>query len=209
MIIGLGLVSFFIGAIPFGYILVRWKFGLDIREYGSKNIGATNVGRIVGWKYGSIVLFLDALKGVVPVFIARFFFDSFHDWEAVDFSILMGGIAILGHIFTPFLGFKGGKGVATALGVCLAIIPLTTLGAVLVFFLVLKLSGYVSLGSIIGSGTMPFLYFGFYQLGWNDNYSIPLQYVLIGLGILIAFFHKDNLMRIYHGKELKAVREDK
>lgn len=206
MIVLLGIISFVIGSIPFGFIISKAFKNIDIRNFGSKNIGATNVGRVIGWKYGFLVLILDALKGIVPVMIARFFYHDFHEMNALNLSIMMGGCAILGHVYTPFLRFKGGKGVATALGVCLSLVPLTTAAAIVIFFLVYKLSGYVSLGSIIASVSMPGFYYAFFTFGLNKNYSIVLFWVLIVIALLIILAHKDNLIRIYQGKELKATK---
>lgn len=199
-----GLLSFCLGALPNGYIIAKAFEGIDIREHGSKNIGATNVGRVIGWKYGFPVLILDALKGALPVLIARFYFHEYHNWEPLSLSLLLGSLAILGHVYTPFLNFKGGKGVATALGVCLSLVPITTFGAIIVFIIVYKLSRFVSLGSMLGSISMPILYFIFVSYWNKDQLSVPVLYSLVFVAVIITIAHRDNLIRIIQGKELKA-----
>jgi acyl phosphate:glycerol-3-phosphate acyltransferase len=206
MLVFLAIFSFLIGSIPFGFIVAKTFKNIDVRQFGSRNIGATNVGRVIGWKYGFLVLVLDALKGIIPVIIARFFYHEFHELDSMNLSLIMGGFAILGHVYTPFLRFKGGKGVATALGVCLSLVPVTTAGAIVIFFIVYKFSGYVSLGSIIASVSMPGFYYGFSYIGLNKNFSISMFWVLVVIAILILIAHKDNLIRIYQGKELGATK---
>lgn len=144
---------FLIGAIPFGFLAGKVK-GLDIREHGSRNVGATNVFRVVGKGPGLAVYLLDTLKGFLPVLISKMAWPSTSisdQW----FYIAAGLAAILGHVFTPYLRFKGGKGVATASGVLLALEPIAILIALATFIVVLLASGYVSLGSIIASLVFP------------------------------------------------------
>ena len=117
--IGILLFSFLLGSIPFGYLIGRFK-GIDVKESGSGNIGATNVSRVLGKKYGLVVLVPDALKGAVPVFLLGYL------GNPLTVRILSGILAILGHCFSPFMGFKGGKGVATSLGVFIIVSPKAT-----------------------------------------------------------------------------------
>ncbi len=195
------ILTFFVGGIPFGYLMGKLVKGIDLREFGSKNIGATNAGRVLGWKYGILVLILDAMKGAVPVF-AFLKIDS--PLPQIDGQLIVGSIAILGHTFTPFLSFKGGKGVATALGVYLYLFPVVTVSAVLIFFIVYKLTGYVSLGSIVGSFTMPVWYYIFYSFFWKEEYSLSAFLALVITFVLIVFLHRENLKRLIAGKELRA-----
>lgn len=207
------IVSFVIGAIPNGYLITNLVAGIDIRQHGSKNIGATNVGRVIGWKYGFIVLVLDALKGILPVLFVNFYLPKFVDTSFMQdplyLPIAAGAIAILGHVYTPFLGFRGGKGVATALGVCLTLVPITTVVAIFVFFTVYKLSGYVSLGSILASGSMPIIYKLFHIFYRPDNYSLTMLVILICIALLILILHRENIIRLIKGEELKAVGKGK
>lgn len=123
------LFSFISGSIPFGYWIALRFAGVDIRKLGSKNIGATNVGRLIGWKFGFVVLALDITKGMLPVYLSSVYVPE----GGIPFQLLCGVCAVLGHMFSPFLGFRGGKGVATTFGVFLVLTPIACLGAVLVF----------------------------------------------------------------------------
>ncbi|TGN20050.1 glycerol-3-phosphate 1-O-acyltransferase PlsY [Leptospira idonii] len=201
------LASYLFGGIPVGYILAKKIKGIDLREHGSKNIGATNVGRVIGWKYGIIALFLDALKGAIPVALAGYVASTQDSFSLITIQILLGSIAILGHTFTPFLHFKGGKGVATALGVYLSLVPMVTLCAVVIFFLVYKLSGFVSLGSILGTLSMPVWYWSMSKYLPEAEYSPLVFLVLICTFFLITFSHRENIKRMLIGKELKAVKD--
>ncbi|MDZ4726504.1 MAG: glycerol-3-phosphate 1-O-acyltransferase PlsY [Leptospira sp.] len=197
------LASYIIGGIPIGFLIAKKIKGIDLREHGSKNIGATNVGRVIGWKYGVIVLFLDALKGAIPVYFASFI-DS--PYTLTTTQILLGTMAILGHTYTPFLSFKGGKGVATALGVYMTLVPFVTVCAVVIFVVVYKVSGFVSLGSIIATLSMPIWYLGLVKFLPGSEYSPVIFLVLIATFFLIAFSHRENIKRMLQGKELKAIR---
>ncbi|WP_246047615.1 glycerol-3-phosphate 1-O-acyltransferase PlsY [Leptospira ilyithenensis] len=196
------LASYLLGGIPVGFLIAKKVKGIDLREHGSKNIGATNVGRVIGWKYGSVALVLDALKGAIPVLLADYIPSPY---SLATSEILLGCVAILGHTFTPYLGFKGGKGVATALGVYLTLVPVVTLCAVVIFFIVYKISGFVSLGSILGTLSMPIWYWAMNRFLPNIGYSPIILFVLIGTFFLICFSHRENIKRILLGKELKAV----
>ncbi len=196
------LLSYLIGGIPIGFLIAKKVKGIDLREHGSKNIGATNVGRVIGWKYGVIVLLLDAFKGALPVLGASYFDSGF---SLTTTQILLGSMAILGHTYTPFLSFRGGKGVATALGVYLTLVPFVTICAVGIFFLVYKISGFVSLGSIFASLSMPIWYLGHSKYLPGSEYSPIIFSVLIATFFLITFTHRENIKRMLHGKELKAI----
>ncbi len=196
------LASYLIGGLPIGFLLAKKVKGIDLREHGSKNIGATNVGRVIGWKYGVLVLLLDALKGAIPV-VGASYFDSGFSLTATQ--ILLGTTAILGHTYTPFLSFRGGKGVATALGVYMTLVPFVTICAVAIFVLVYKVSGFVSLGSIVASLSMPLWYLGISKLFPGSEYSPIIFLVLIATFFLITFTHRENIKRMLQGRELKAV----
>lgn len=200
--LGILFLSFLVGSIPNGYWIGKIFFKTDLREHGSHNIGATNAGRVLGWRVGFLVLILDASKGAIPVLLCS-------QVETIllgrlEWQLLIGFVAILGHTFTPFLGGKGGKGVATALGVYLVIIPLVTLGAVGVFLLVYYFFKFVSLGSILASWAMPLLYEANNFLSPSEPSSLLLLGVLVGTAIFITYLHRDNIKRMYNGKELRA-----
>ncbi|XDD47802.1 glycerol-3-phosphate 1-O-acyltransferase PlsY [Leptospira sp. WS39.C2] len=206
MILAAILFSYLFGGIPVGFILAKQVRGIDIREHGSRNIGATNVGRVIGWKYGFLALLLDALKGAIPV-ISASYIDS--PYSLTTTEILLGSVAILGHTFTPFLHFRGGKGVATALGVYMTLVPIVTLCALLIFFIVYKISGFVSLGSIIGTLSMPLWYFGSSKVLHSADYQPIIFFVLVATFFLITYSHRENIRRLVSGKELRASQDAK
>ena len=188
------------GAIPFGFIAGKIK-GLDIRKHGSRNVGATNVFRVVGKGPGVAVYLLDALKGFMPVLISKMIWPSTNvpdQW----FYIAVGLAAILGHVFTPYLRFKGGKGVATASGVLLALEPAAILIALGSFTIVFLAFGYVSLGSIIASLVFP-ISAAVIRIVQNQNPLVPIVALGWLVTILIMLTHKKNIVRLLNGTENK------
>jgi len=182
------IVAYLIGSIPFGYLIVRGKIGADIRQTGSGGTGATNVSRRVGKVAGVVTLVLDALKGAAAVLIARAL--SGDDWV-----IAAAAIAVLvGHIFPVWLGFRGGKGVATGAGVFFVIAPVALLLAGIVFLAIVFLTRYVSLGSMVAAATIPLFV-------WVQRGSQPLLLAAILGALLIVFAHRGNIGRLAHGTE--------
>ena len=154
--------SYLVGAIPFGYLTARWARGIDIREHGSGNIGATNVGRVIGRGYGILVLVLDAAKGAGPVFAARLLgsalpegspaLEAQQEFLTHHLPVLCGLAAIVGHMWPVWIGFRGGKGVATGLGVVLAVFPWqVTLGALAVWCVTVLVTRYVAVASMLAA----------------------------------------------------------
>jgi glycerol-3-phosphate acyltransferase PlsY len=190
------LVGYLVGSIPFGMILARILGGKDVREHGSGNIGAANVSRVVGPVAGIVTLLLDAAKGGMAVWLAARFTE--HNASAM---ILAGLGALLGHCFPVWLGFRGGKGVATALGVFTALCPLAALSAFILFLLVVAFWRYVSLGSVSAAAAMPLL---IYFL-WAPGHAPPLVITLGTLfaAALIFYKHDANLQRLVDGTEPK------
>jgi glycerol-3-phosphate acyltransferase PlsY len=187
----LPIFAFFLGSIPFGYLLGKLK-GIDIRKHGSGNVGATNVARVLGKPYGVVVYILDFLKGYIPTALAVHYYGL-----NSDVTFYTGLAAVLGHMFSPFLGFRGGKGVATASGVLFALSPLLGVITLVIWFAVYKLSGYVSIGSIVAAFAAMYLA-GMFGLP-------PKILLLIGLvAVLILIKHKSNIERFMEGKELKV-----
>ncbi len=195
-------ISYIIGSFPTGYVIAKSK-GIDITKQGSGNIGMANVFRSLGFKYGIIVLIIDALKGFIPTMIAI-------KINLNTLWILLAGLAaILGHIFTIFLKFKGGKGVATSLGVILAISPLLAISSFIVWLLTVIITRYSSLGSILASIWALIIVI----LYWNNLINIQLINIQIDknylalftllLSIFIIFKHKENIKRILKGQENK------
>lgn len=205
------ILSYLIGSIPNSIIISKAVSGIDIRKHGSGNAGGTNVLRVLGWKYGLIVIFLDALKGAIAVvLIARLFYgplpfenvSPFDDFTLIQ--IIAGMSAVIGHIWTVFAGFKGGKGIATALGMLLTLITVDMLIAVGVFTLVVLISRYVSLGSIIAAISVPVTLFIRENLFHVDipGYSTLFPFIL-GITALVIFTHRKNLIRLLRGNENK------
>jgi glycerol-3-phosphate acyltransferase PlsY len=188
-------IAYIFGSLPCGVWLGKGVKNIDIREYGSKNSGATNAYRILGPKYGIMVLILDALKGYIPLYIARLF-----DIGGI-YIILLGLVAILGHTFSFFLQFKGGKGVATSLGVFLFLMPKVVGVLVLVFILVVGISKYISLGSVICAGLLPIL--AYFMPVRDDATRLPLVAISLIVGIFVIYKHKANIQRLMEGKENK------
>lgn len=197
------ITSYLAGSVPFGLVTARLVSGTDIRKVGSGNIGATNVARTLGAKWGIVVLVLDALKGLLPVLLIPALFLS-PDSPDFDHARVLSGVAtILGHMFPVWLGFRGGKGVATSLGVILVLGPWSTLAAVAAFALTFFLSRIVALSSIVAA-----LVFGvaqFVQLGGNafsrDKWSLGVFSIAVPLLIIVR--HWSNLGRIIRGEEKK------
>jgi acyl phosphate:glycerol-3-phosphate acyltransferase len=181
------ITAYFIGSIPTGLLLAK-AAGVDIRASGSGNIGATNVYRTLGRSVGIMTLVGDCLKGLLPVLLAKYL-------HMADIWIAAIGLAaFLGHVYTIFLGFKGGKGVATALGVFLAVAPLATCGALLVFVGVVWRSRYISLGSITAAAAMP----AFVAL-FNPQPALVVMTVAVAL--LVIWKHRENIQRLRAGTE--------
>ncbi|MGL4628650.1 glycerol-3-phosphate 1-O-acyltransferase PlsY [Cetobacterium sp.] len=188
-------VAYVFGSLPCGVWLGKATKNIDIREHGSKNSGATNAYRILGPKYGIMVLILDALKGYLPLYLASSF--------GVDgiYIILLGLVAILGHTFSFFLQFKGGKGVATSLGVFLFLMPKVVGILVLIFILVVGVSKYISLGSVVCAGLLPVLAY-FFPVR-DAATRMPLVIISLVVGVFVIYKHKANIQRLIEGKENK------
>lgn len=181
--------SFIFGSIPFGLIIAKAK-GIDITKIGSGNIGATNVFRTVGKKYGLLVFLLDALKGFIPTYLAIKFTENH------IVVVLCGTFSIFGHMFSPFLKFKGGKGVATGLGVFLALNPNIFILSFTLGTLIITLTGYVSLASITGAVLTAILMF-------RTGQPLPYSIMALVVAIFIVYKHIPNIQRLLNGTENK------
>ncbi|HEX8719573.1 MAG TPA: glycerol-3-phosphate 1-O-acyltransferase PlsY [Pyrinomonadaceae bacterium] len=190
-------VAYLLGSIPFGYLLVRLRGGGDVRETGSGGTGATNVTRRAGRGAGLLTLLLDALKGMAAVLLARAALGAGAEW----WVCAAGACAVLGHVFPVWLRFRGGKGVATGLGVFLVLAPLATLCALLVFLGVVWLWRYVSLGSIAAACALPAAVWALSSLGISDRAAPPLLALAATGAALIVFMHRANVGRLLRGEE--------
>ena len=191
----LGLGTYLLGSIPFGYLIGRVRAGVDVRALGSGNVGATNVMRTVGKLPALFVLFLDLAKGALPVWIAI----GMHAPPAA-----LGGVAlaaVLGHVFSVFLGFRGGKGVATAIGAFLPIVPIPTLATVTVFLVVLWWKRYVSLASVMAVASFPAALILFNQAGWLAATPTPIVLSATIAALVIIVRHLENIQRLLSGEE--------
>lgn len=190
MLAVLSLLAYFIGALPFGYLFVRFSMGKDVRTMGSGNIGATNVHRSAGRKAGLIVLLLDIAKGFLAVWLASHL--AHGDALAIACAIVA---VMLGHCYPVFLKFRGGKAVACYIGAFLYVAPLVLLATAIVFFAVVGLTKFISLGSIIGAAVLP----AFLCVIAHPPDSILIASIVAGL--LIVYRHRGNIDRLRTGKE--------
>lgn len=185
------LASYFLGAIPTSHVVSRTIARIDLREHGSGNLGATNLYRVLGWKYAVPVALFDIAKGAVPVLL---FAPQASRSEL--FAVACGVAAILGHVFSVFVGFKGGKGVATAAGVMLGLTPLALGVAALVWAVVVRVTGYVSLGSIAAAAVLPV---AVYLLEQPNTPELLWIDVLVAAGVILL--HRRNIQRLLKGTE--------
>ncbi len=185
------IISYLIGGFPTSAVIARFKGGVDLSKQGSGNLGATNVARVIGRKFGIITLVVDALKGFIPVFFAMKYF---------HFPVLILSFIIIapliGHCYSIYIKFKGGKGVATALGIFLAVSPVAVLIAFVIFLMIVMLSRYVSFASITSAFFMPFLIF--YRLK-----NLDFFYAAVFISLLIIYKHAPNIKRLLDGTEHK------
>jgi glycerol-3-phosphate acyltransferase PlsY len=195
------LLAYLLGSIPFGYLIVRLTSGGDVRETGSGGTGATNVTRRAGKWAGLVTLLLDALKGAAAALIARLILD---DGSGVGWWVAAASVAVVaGHVFPVWLKFRGGKGVATGLGVFLVLAPLAVLCALLVFVVIVWATRYVSLGSMAAAAMLPLAVWMLGSRIGPDEFIIPLLTAASVGGALIIFMHRANIGRLLGGTENK------
>lgn len=190
--------SYLLGAIPTSYLAGRLFKGIDLREHGSKNLGATNVYRIMGWRYAIPVGIFDVAKGAVPVLIIGPAVSAL-GW----FPLVCGVMAVVGHVFSVFVGFKGGKGVATSAGVVLGLAPMAVGICLGIWALIVWISGYVSLGSVIATGVFPLLVWLLYPARRESIWLYAL------LAAVIIWMHRSNIRRLMAGTENRFGRHAK
>lgn len=195
-------LAYLLGSIPFGYLIVRAGGGGDVRETGSGGTGATNVTRRAGKGAGVLTLALDALKGAAAVLVARLVLT---EGFRVDWWVAAAAVAVVaGHVFPVWLGFRGGKGVATGLGVFAVLAPLALLCALPVFVLVVWATRYVSLGSIVTAALMPLAVWALgARVGARVEELMPVLTAASVGGALIIFMHRANIGRLLRGEESK------
>ena len=197
------LAAYLLGSIPSSVWIGKIFYGIDVREHGSGNAGTTNTIRILGYKAGIPVFIIDALKGWFAVFLTKIVFGYFPTIEMPEYMSFVAAVAVvLGHIFPVFAGFRGGKGVATLLGVGFGLIPIPALIALGIFMVVLFSFGYVSLASITAAVTLPFVTYFF---------VMPEHLLLLLLTVAVAIFvpitHRQNIKRLLSGTENKFLKK--
>jgi len=189
------LASYILGSLPSGYLICRWVANVDVRTVGSKNIGATNVARTLGLRWGLLVLFMDMAKGALPVGLAM---NIWSGGTVRDLFLvaLVALVAFLGHLSSVFLRFRGGKGVAIAYGISLVLIPKAALASLVIFLVVTLIWRYVSLGSLTGLSTLPV---------WAALTDYNLIYVVLTsvFALLVLIRHGSNIRALLEGNERK------
>jgi len=189
-------VCYLLGSLPFGVLYGKLVKGIDIRQYGSGNIGASNVMRLFGVKAFVIVFVLDALKGVAAVLLCQRYLGPEHHW-----LVLLGGLlAVVGHTFSVFLKFAGGRGVATGLGLAVAVAPVAALCALLVWGVVLALTRFISLASIVASFSAPLWAF---LINYPHPTPLPYRLMIVAAAVIVIMRHRANIKRLLSGKEYR------
>lgn len=193
-------LAYLIGSIPTSVWVSKYFFGIDIRDYGSGNAGATNVYRVLGSRWGNLVMIVDMLKGIFAVkliYLIPFYLD--HETQMMNLQICLGLAAVIGHIFPIWADFRGGKGVATVFGMVLGIQPLVAVCCVGVFLIVLSLTRFVSLSSVLASIALPV----FILVIFNEpEHLYRIFAIMVALMVLIT--HQKNIGRILQGEESKV-----
>jgi len=190
------LLAYFIGAIPSSVWIGKKFYNLDVREHGSGNAGATNTFRVIGKNAGVIVLLLDILKA----WFATAVLSSMANNQSIDYMLALGLVAVLGHVFPIYIGFRGGKGIASLLGVIIAIHPLASLYSIIVFITTLLISRFVSLSSILAACAFPVLIIIHFQ---STHKSLIIFSLMVA--VLVIFTHKKNIERLFNKEESKVV----
>ena len=189
------LLAYLIGALPCSVWIGKKFYNTDVREHGSGNAGATNTFRVLGKKAGTIVLILDILKAWIAVSLLSTLAGNTN----VEFHLALGLVAVLGHIFPIYIGFRGGKGIASLLGVIIAIHPAAALIAIGFFLITLLITKYVSLSSIISGCVFPVLIYYYFE---ESNYSLIIFSIMVA--VLVVFTHKKNIDRLFKNEESKV-----
>lgn len=191
-------LAYLLGSIPSAVWIGKFFFKTDVREHGSKNSGATNTFRVLGAKAGIVVLLMDILKGVFAVSLAYFFTGYQRSFNLEYYKLLLGLTAVVGHVFSVFVNFKGGKGVATMFGVVLSVFPIAAAVGVLIFIIVFAVTRYVSLGSMLGSLSFPLVVIFF-----QHHTQWPIVMLSLFIPALIFYTHRTNIKRLMKGEENK------
>lgn len=194
-----GVIAYLLGSIPTAVWLGRMKYGIDVREHGSKNAGATNTFRVLGKKPGIVVLLIDIFKGLIAVLIPFFVLNfGWNDAELIEIKIVSALMVVLGHVFPLYAGFNGGKGVATSLGVIIGVHPLAASICLGVFLIIFLISHYVSLGAICAAILFPILIVFVFK---TTSVALIIFSCVLSFAVLAA--HRKNIGRLIKGEESK------
>ena len=193
-------VSYLVGGFPTALVTGKVFRGIDIRQHGSGNAGATNAFRVLGWKVALPVMIVDVLKGTFATLVISKLAVGSVAWPVAAVELACGVAAGLGHIWTPYAGFRGGKGVGTALGVMIGLAPLAMLFAALLWFALVMFTGYVSVGSMLGAISVPFFVALAARLQHRPVDTVTLV-ATVFLAVLIVFTHRSNIRRLLSGTE--------
>lgn len=189
-------ISYLLGATPTSYLVARRVRGIDLREHGSGNLGATNAFRVLGWKAATPIFIVDIFKGWLPAALFPLW-DGATGW---GWPLAYGAAAIVGHVFSIYVGFRGGKGVATGAGVFLALAPIAVLAGLVVWLLLVFATGYVSLASIMAAIVLPLIVL--LMQGAN-----PVFYLSLALAAFVIYAHRANVRRLLRGEEHRFRRK--
>jgi acyl phosphate:glycerol-3-phosphate acyltransferase len=190
MIALLVLAAYLLGAFPTSFVVAHAARGIDLRQHGSGNLGATNAFRVLGWKAATPIFVVDILKGFIPAF----WFPMVDGASGAQWALLYGTAAVVGHVFSVFVGFRGGKGVATSAGVFAALAPLAVLGGLLIWAGLVFATGYVSLGSVIAAAALPVLV-------WLTGAALDVLLLALALASFVIYAHRGNVRRLLRGEE--------
>jgi glycerol-3-phosphate acyltransferase PlsY len=184
------LAAYLLGAFPSSYVVARIVRGIDLREHGSGNLGATNAYRVLGWKAATPVFIIDIFKGWLPAFFFEKW-DGAPDWR---WALAYGAAAIVGHVFSVYVKFKGGKGVATGAGVFIALAPVAVLIGLVIFAALVLITGTVSIGSIAAAATLPVSV-------WLLDAPVEVLALALALSLFVIYAHRANIRRLLKGQE--------
>lgn len=190
------LASYLLGAVPTSFLVARAARGIDLREHGSGNLGATNAFRVLGWKAATPIFIFDIFKGWLPAALFPLW-DGAAGW---GWPLAYGAAAIVGHVFSIYVGFRGGKGVATGAGVFLALAPLAVLAGLVVWGTLVLTTGYVSVASIAAAAVLPIVVLAVQGAG-------PVFYLALALAVFVIYAHRSNVRRLRHGEEHRFRRK--
>lgn len=212
LVLECAILGYLIGSIPFGYLVAKVARGIDIREHGSKNIGATNVGRVMGLKWFFVVFLLDFLKAAIPVSLLAYGFlpgVTPEGWPQTGVAAIAGLCILLGNMFPIFLQFRGGKGAATGTGVMLPLAPIPLLVALGTFLLIFFTTRYVSLGSILAATALIATQLGLYRTEAFQGEAAPVTWLCLIGAALVIWRHRSNIVRLIQGTENKIPRKQR